>query len=70
MTTRTPTPRVNWPALRAALALGHYQAAHGAAGPMRRDDEEYQRAYDEIEAHKARDVAALTAAWRAGRGRG
>ena len=53
---------VDWPALAAALALGNYHAAYGAAG-LSRDAADYREAAARIEAHKADALAARTAAY-------
>lgn len=61
-------PRVDWPTLHSAIARRAWQMAFSVAGPMRKDDLEYRRAYDAIEAAKAVEVAELVEAWKAGQG--
>jgi hypothetical protein len=52
--------------LRAALVRERWQEAYGALAPCRgKDDAEWKRAAEEIEACKAEALAALTAAWQA-----
>lgn len=64
----------DWPAVRAACALGAFQRAYGAAGPCPGKDGNaaalaaWRAAAEYIEAEKARDLAELTAAWRAQKG--
>jgi hypothetical protein len=55
----------DWPAIRAACALGNYQRAYNLAGPCGGpDDVTWRQVAAYIEARKAEALAALTAAWK------